>query len=111
MKPKFSKTPPPGWPSEKEWKKLDRILERAPASRVLPPNAKPLERFKYELCEQFVIYLIEKKITQRSLAKKLNATEARVSEIIHYHLDKVTTDRLIGYLSIIRPGMKIRVAA
>jgi predicted XRE-type DNA-binding protein len=111
LKPKFSKTPPPGWPSEEEWKKMDKLLENAPGTRLLPPNASPVDRFKFELCRQFVVYLQEKKVTQRELAKKLKTTEARVSEIVHYHLDKVTTDRLIGYLGIIRPGVKIKVAS
>jgi predicted XRE-type DNA-binding protein len=112
MKPsKVSKTPPPKWPSEDEWKEIDKILEKAPGTRLLPSNAGPVEHFKFELCRQFVLYIREKEITQRELAKILKTTEARVSEIVHYHLDKVTTDRLIGYLGIIRPGVKIKVAS
>jgi predicted XRE-type DNA-binding protein len=109
-KPKLSKTPPPGWPSEEEWRIIDPILKKAPGSRTLPPKAEPLDRFKYELCRQIVIYLQGRNITQRQLAKKLKTTEARVSEIVRYHLDKVTTDRLIGYLSILKPDLKIKVA-
>ena len=111
LKPKFSKSSSPRWPSEEELRKMDKILESAPGTRMLPPNAGPVDRFKYELCRQIVIYLMEKKITQRELAKKLKTTEARVSEIVHYHLDKVTTDRLIGYLGVIRPRAKIQVAS
>lgn len=113
MKPsQISKTPPPGWPSEKELRKMDKILEKAPATRMLPSNATPVEKFKYELCRQFVIYLNQnKQLSQRQLAKRLKTSEARVSEIVHYHLDKVTTDRLIGYLGIIRPGLEIKIPA
>ena len=111
MKPsKVSKTPPPGWPTEEEWKKIDKALEKAPGSRALPPKPSAIERVKYELCRQFVIYLREEKITQRELAHRLDTTEARVSEIIHYHLDKVTTDRLISYLAVIKPRGKFKVA-
>jgi predicted XRE-type DNA-binding protein len=106
---KVSKTPPPGWPSEKEWARLDKLLEKPPGSRLLPPNATAVERAKYNLCREFVIYLQEKKMTQRDLAKKLKTTEARISEIVHYHLDKVTTDRLVGYLGVIRPEFTLKV--
>ena len=110
MKPnKVSKTPPPGWPSEEEIRRAEKILEKAPASRMLPPNASMLEKAKYELCRQFVIFLREEGLTQRQLAKKLDTTEARISEIVHYHLDKVTTDRLVGYLGVIKPKATLKV--
>jgi predicted XRE-type DNA-binding protein len=112
MKPvKVSAKPPKGWPTEKEWNKLDKILEKAPGSRVLPSNASLTEKFKYKLCREFVVYLHEEDITQRELARKLDTTEARVSEIVHYHLDKVTIDRLVGYLGIIKPGVKFEIAS
>src|ERR1700722_10476323 len=98
MKPsKVSTKPPKGWPTEKEWERIDKILDKAPGSRVLPPNASVTDKFKYKLCREFVIYLHAEKITQRELGRKLETTEARVSEIVHYHLDKVTIDRLVGY--------------
>jgi predicted XRE-type DNA-binding protein len=111
MKPakKISRTPPAGWPSEKEWSRLDKRLEKAKGSRVLPANANFLDKFKYELCRQFVVFLRNEKITQRVLAKKLGTTESRVSEIVHYHLDKVTSDRLIDYLGVLKPEIKVKI--
>ena len=111
MKPsKVSKNPPPGWPPEEDLRKVLKKMEKGPFSRALPENPTAVDRFKYDLCRQFVIYLMERKLTQRELAKRLNTTEARVSEIVHYHLDKVTTDRLIGYLGIIKPKFTIKIA-
>jgi predicted XRE-type DNA-binding protein len=79
-------------------------------SQALPKEASLQDQVKYSLCEQFVIYLQVKQLTQRQLAEKLGTTEARVSEIVHYHLNKVTIDRLIHYLAIIKPNTKIKVA-
>jgi predicted XRE-type DNA-binding protein len=112
LKPaKVLRTRPLNWPSEKELKRMDRILTKAKANRGLKPGASLLDRFKYKICEQFVIYLNDGKITQRQLAKKLGVSESRICEIVHYHFDKVTLDRLITYLTVIRPELKISITS
>ena len=91
------------FPSEKELKKARRFLAKAPASRMLLPNATPVDRAKYAICAEFVKYKNNTKITQRDLAEKLGIDEALVSKITHYNFDDFTTDRLINYLSRIYP--------
>ncbi len=104
------KTPPPGWPTEAEWKEIEKKLGKQLPTKMLPPNAGPVVITKYEICEQFIIYRREADITQRELAKRLNVTENRVSEILHYHVDTFTIDRLVELLSRIRPNLKLKVA-
>lgn len=112
-KPKLirvSQTPPTGWPTEPQWKEIEKKLSKGLATKMLSPDAGPVERTKHDLCEQFVLYRREAGITQRELAKRLDVTENRVSEILHYHFDTFTLDRLIELLSRIRPNLKIKVA-
>ncbi len=112
-KPKLvrvSKTPPPGWPTETHWKEIEKKLGKGLATKMLSPDAGPVERTKHELCELFILYRRETDITQRELATRLNVTENRVSEILHYHFDTFTLDRLIELLSRIKPNLKIKVA-
>lgn len=107
---RLSKTPPPGWPTEEQWKEIEKKLEKAPASKMLSENAGPVERIKQELCARFIIYCREERISQRELAKRLNVTDSRVSEILHYHHERFTIDKLLALLAKIRPAVKLKVA-
>ncbi|WP_413577267.1 XRE family transcriptional regulator [Bdellovibrio sp. HCB290] len=107
---KISKTPPPGWPTEDQWKEIDKKLEKKPASKALPSDAGPVERTKHELCAQFIKYRRQEDINQRELAQRLGVTDSRVSEILHYHHGRFTIDKLLELLAKIRPEVKIRVA-
>ncbi|MES2769973.1 MAG: XRE family transcriptional regulator [Bdellovibrionota bacterium] len=111
MKPKkVSQIPPSDWPTDKEWKAIEKDLLKTIPSLILPINASPVDRIKYDLCEQFVRYCIAKNINQRKLAIKLGIGEARVSEIVHYRYQRFTIDKLVKLLSIIKPSIKLKVA-
>ncbi|MEK2690038.1 XRE family transcriptional regulator [Bdellovibrio sp. GT3] len=107
---KISKTPPPNWPSEDQWKEIDKKLDKKPASKTLPSNAGPVERTKHELCAQFIKYRRHEDISQRELAQRLGVTDSRVSEILNYNHDRFTIDKLLELLCRIRPEVKIKVA-
>lgn len=66
-------------------------------------------RVKYSLCENFVSYLLDHKLTQRELADKIGIDEALVSKIVHYNFDDFTIDLLIKYLAVIYPNRKIQL--
>lgn len=107
---RHSKTPPPGWPTEDQWKDIERELGKKRASKMLSPNASPVERTKHELCAHFIKYIREEDISQRELAQRLKVTDSRVSEILHYHYERFTIDKLLELLAKIRPEVKIKVA-
>jgi predicted XRE-type DNA-binding protein len=98
------------FPNEQELKTIRRKMANVKGSQGLRPDASPLDRAKYDVCEQILIYMKKKKITQRELAKILETQETRVSEIIHYRIDKFTLDRLVGFLQMIRPMLTLKVA-
>ncbi len=105
-----SKTSPTGWPTEKEWKEVEKRLSRSKPSKVLPHNASPVDQTKQELCSHFVRYCLNEQISQRELAKILGVAESRVSEITHYHHERFTIDKLMQLLNIIKPKLKMKVA-
>ena len=109
-KPKTSKVPPKGWPNEEEWKNIEKNFKEESVYQILSPRASPVDKIKYKLCEEFVKYCNEQELNQRELATKLGASEARVSEIVHYKYQRFTIDKLITLLSIIKPNLKFKVA-
>jgi hypothetical protein len=51
---------------------------------------------------------------EREEGRRFNVYEAvnesRVSEIVHYHIHKLTLDRLVKYLEKIKPKAEVKVA-
>jgi predicted XRE-type DNA-binding protein len=97
------------FPSDKELKEVRAILEKSPATRLLAKNASPVDQIKYSICEEFVKYLNAHSLTQRALAERLGIDEALVSKIIHYSFEEFTTDRLIKYLCVLYPEVKVTI--
>jgi predicted XRE-type DNA-binding protein len=62
------------------------------------------------LCKQFVVHLNRNKISQKDLADKLGIEPARLNEIVKYRIDLFTVDRLLGYLELLNPEIKVTVA-
>jgi len=97
------------FPSEKELKEARAALAKRPAARMLPANASSVERLKFSLCEKFVAYLLDNKLTQRELADKIGIDESLMSKIVHYNFDDFTIDRLVKYLSALFPKADLEI--
>ena len=97
------------FPNEKELKEARAALDKAPASRMLPFNASSVDRLKFSLCEQFVSYLLDHKLSQRELAERIGVVESLMSKIVHYNFDDFTIDRLVKYLSILFPKSEMEI--
>ena len=99
-----------GFPSSKELQKIRKKLSKSEPTRPLPKDASKVDRLKYDLCKQFVKYLIKHKVTQKELAKDLGIQPARLNEIVKYRIDLFTVDRLLSYAELLRPNLKVTVA-
>tara|TARA_Y100000590_G_scaffold428107_1_gene539079 strand:+ start:1566 stop:1877 length:312 start_codon:yes stop_codon:yes gene_type:complete len=97
------------FPTDEELEIVRKELDQGLASRPLPKDASPVDRTKYRLCEKFVIYKNEHKISQKELASKIGIDEALMSKILRYQFDEFTTDRLIKYLNVIYPQIDVKV--
>lgn len=97
------------FPSPTEIKEISKKLEKLEGTKALPKNATPLERFRFEIQQKFVIYKIKHKCTQKYLANKLEIDEAKISKILNHRLDEFSTDRLITLYQKIDPNLKLAV--
>lgn len=96
------------FPSEKELKAIRKKLDTGLASQMLPQDASIVERTKYNLCRQFVIYKRENELSQKELAELVGIDDALMSKILHYHIKEFTTDRLLRYLSKLHPDIELK---
>lgn len=95
------------FPDKKTLSKIRKQLENAEGSLALPSNATPLQKLKYEICKQFVIFKREQNLNNRELSKILNIDESLTSKILRYNIDRFTTDKLIELLSRIHPNHRL----
>lgn len=91
------------FPSEKELAKMRKKLEKAEGSLMLSAKASPIEKLRYEICRQFVIYQREHDLTCKDLAKLIGVDESLMSKILRYRHDRFSTDKLVEMLSKIHP--------
>ena len=98
-----------GFPDEKELTRARKKLSKAEPTRSLPKDASKSEKLKYELCRQFVKYILKNEVTQKELAKEIGIEPARLNEIVKYRIDLFTVDRLLGYVERLKPNLKITV--
>jgi predicted XRE-type DNA-binding protein len=97
------------FPNSSEIKEISKKLEKIEGTKALSKNASPLEKFRFELQQKFVIYKLRHKCTQKALADKLDIDEAKISKILNHHLDEFSTDRLISLYQKIDPNLKLAV--
>ena len=98
------------FPSEKKLKKMRELLEKAEPSRTLSKNATALERAKYKMCERFSLYILENKISQADLARRIDVDPSRINEIVKYKIDLFTLDKLVDYASRLDLDVHLEVA-
>ncbi len=100
-------------PSDAEWNEIQKVASRLgkhKSAGMLSPNATPLDKTKYDLCKKLLVYMREHELTQRELAHLLGVVESRVSEVLHYRIQKITLDRLVKYHQTLNPRFALKVA-
>jgi len=98
------------FPKEKELKTIRKKLVLTEPSNSLPKSASVTQKLKYGLCEKFVIHLLEHRMSQIELARKIDIDPARLNEIVKYRIDLFTVDKLISLVQKIDPSLKINIA-
>ena len=99
-----------GMPSKAELKKVLKKLEKVEGTLAPPENPTPLEKFRHDLQQKFVGYVLKEKISQREMAKVLGIDEGKVSKLLRNRLDEFSTDRLIKLYEKINPDVKLKVS-
>jgi predicted XRE-type DNA-binding protein len=91
------------FPSEKELAKMRKKMEKVEGSLLLSPKATPLEKLRYEICKQFVIYARVHNLKSKELAKLVGVDESLMSKVLRYRHDRFSTDKLVEMLAKIYP--------
>jgi predicted XRE-type DNA-binding protein len=97
------------FPKREEIKRVLKKLENAEGTLALPENPTSLQKFRWDIQQKFVAYILEKGISQRKLAEILEIDEGKVSKILHHRLDEFSTDRLIMLYEKLDPKVKLKV--
>jgi predicted XRE-type DNA-binding protein len=98
-----------GFPSKSEMENALKKLDKADGTLALKPDASPLEKFRWDLCQKFIKYKKTHGHNQKQLADFLEVDEAKVSKILHHRIDEFSTDRLIALYSKLDPDLKLKV--
>lgn len=99
------------FPSNKEIQEILKELESVEPTFILDrKNASAVDKIKYDLCREFVIYMVSNKISQVELADRLDIDKARVNKIIKYRIEVFTIDKLLSLLNIIKPSSELKVS-
>ena len=99
-----------GFPSKAQIAKALKKLEKVEGTLALKPAPTPLEKFRWDLHQKFVKYIIEKRCSQRELAAILGVDEGKISKILRHRIDEFSTDRLISLYEKLDPKVKLKVS-
>jgi predicted XRE-type DNA-binding protein len=72
----------------------------------LPPNASEIEKMKFSIARDIIIFKLKSETSQTDMAKIMGVSKSRVSEILHYRLSKYSLDTLIKYLFTLKGHLK-----
>ena len=68
-------------------------------SWALPENPTPLEKSKYEICREILIYQRKHKLTDEKIAQLMELTLPETEDILYYRTNYFTLDRLLTYVN------------
>lgn len=100
----------------KKDKDFERILQEledpksiGSGSWALPANATPLEKTKYNICQNILRYQRENNLSDEEIAKRIDLTQAETEDILFCRIPYFTLDRLITYASQIFEPLEVKI--
>ena len=69
--------------------------------RPLPKNSDSIMKWKFKVSQKIAEFKIIRNLSLEEMSLILNSDPANISRILNGHIEKVTLDKLIGYLEII----------
>jgi predicted XRE-type DNA-binding protein len=97
------------YPSKKELRRIDKLLRDVPGTLMVNEDSTPLEKFRWDLCQNIVRHMRINSLSQVDLAKILEIDQARVSEVVHHRIDKVSADKLMAYNEKLNPKVRFKI--
>ena len=75
------------------------IKEKGWINKGLTPHATPLEKSKYEICQNILRYKRENNLNKKELAQRIKIKSAKLNHLLFCHIEHFTLDELVLYAS------------
>lgn len=75
----------------------------------LTPHATPLEKAKYNICQNISTYQEKNKLSEKQLFQKLGVGKKEGEYILFCHIDKFTLDQLINYANGLSVPCEVKI--
>ena len=75
----------------------------------LPENPTPLERAKYNICQNILRYKRESNLSREQIAQQIQLSKAETEELLFCHINNFTLDRLTEYASRLFSQLEIKI--
>ena len=98
-----------GFPNKEEIESISEKLKNVEGTLLPPSNPTPIEQLRWDICQRFLSYKMERNITQKELAERLGIDEAKVSKILRHRIEEFSTDRLAKLLYQIDKKLTLKV--
>ena len=99
------------FPPKEELARVKKRIARPGYRRVntgLLSNATESDKVKYHLCLSISRYQDENNLSEKELAQKLGISKTKLEYVLFRHLDKLTLEELVNYLSELPLPFKLK---
>ena len=97
------------YPSKKQINNVLDSLSDDDFSILIPDDATDVEKIKFELCRNFIVYLRENNMTQVELANNLGVDKSRINWIVKYRIENFSIDYLYALLKQLNPKIDFKI--
>jgi predicted XRE-type DNA-binding protein len=97
------------FPSREEIERVSKKLRDVEGTILPPENPTPIEKLRWEICQKFVVYKLDNKVTQKELAALIGVDEAKISKILRHRIEEFTTDRLVKLFYKIDKNFSLKI--
>jgi len=97
------------YPNKKQIDDLLNSMSDDDFSVLIPEDATDVEKIKFELCKNFIVYLREHKMTQVELANLLEVDKSRINWIVKYRIEHFSIDYLYSLLKQLNPKIELKI--
>jgi len=100
------------WPSDQEIEEVIKETSRPDypyANYILPDNANPTEKIKYNLCQNISRYKRQNNLSEAKLTKMLGVNEEKLIDILFSKIYNLNLEELITYADNLHIPFEIKI--
>ena len=101
-----------GFPDEVEIERVVKRMTQPGYRRInqgLLPNSSEQDKVKHNLCQSIGDYCDDNQFSEQKLAQKLGINQEKLEYILFCHINKLTVEELIDYVSRLTGHLEVKV--